>query len=446
MICKVRRTVEKYKLLPEGSHVTVALSGGADSMALLYSLLMLRDELKLEISAAHVNHGLRGDDADRDEAFVREQCEKLGVRLEVLRADVGALAKESGESIEECGRRIRYDFFASLGQGRITATAHNLNDRAETFLFNFTRGTGLRGLCSTPVERGNIVRPLIDCSRAEIERFCEENSIEFVTDKTNFETVYARNKIRHGAVECLRQINPSFEESAQRCIDSLNEDEDLLSCLAAELLEKSRVTNGFDASVLDSAHIAVKKRAVAAAIFEKTSQRIDSKTLCDICDVLKTQGKRQISGGSYVRVRKGILDFPVFENGEEIEIPFTDEEFRFGDAIVQISIINKNDIDSLQNSDIEILEYRIDYDKINGSVVFRNRREGDRVSPAGRGCSKTLKKLFNEMSIEPEKRSGLLIVVDGSGILAVERVGVDERCAVTAETEKIMRIIIRRAY
>lgn len=446
MICKVRQTVAKYKMLPEGSRVTVALSGGADSMALLHSLLILKDELKLEISAAHVNHCLRGEDADRDELFVREECEKLGVKLDVLRIDVATKAEESGESIEECGRRIRYDFFASLGGDKITATAHNLNDRAETFLFNFARGTGLRGLCSTPVVRGNIVRPLIECSRAEIERFCEENSISFVTDKTNFETVYARNKIRHGAMVCLRQLNPSFEESAQRCIDSLNEDEDLLSCLAADLLEKSRVANGFDAAVLDSAHIAIKKRAVAAAIFEKTSQRTDSKTLCDICDMLGSQGKRQISGGSYVRVRKGILDFPVFENGEEIEIPFTDEEFRFGDAIVQISIINKNDTDSLQNSDIEILEYRIDYDKINGSVVFRNRREGDRLALAGRGCSKTLKKAFNEMSIEPEKRSGLLIVVDGSGILAVERVGVDERCAVSAETEKIMRIIIRRAY
>lgn len=444
MICKVRQTVTKYKMLPEGSHVTVALSGGADSMALLYSLLMLKDELNLQISAAHVNHCLRGDDADRDEAFVREQCERLGVRLDVLRADVAAQAAKSGESIEECGRRIRYDFFASLGENRITATAHNLNDRAETFLFNFARGTGLRGLCSTPVVRGNIVRPLIDCSRAEIERFCEENSIEFVTDKTNFETVYARNKIRHGAVECLRQINPSFEESALRCIDSLNEDEDLLSKLTLELLDKSRVSHGYDVTVIDGAHIAIKKRTVAAAIFEKTSQRVDSKTLCDICDMLKTQGKRQISGGIYVRVRKGILDFPVFDNHDEIEIPFTDEDFMFGDAKVKISIINKNDTDLLQNSDIEILEYRIDYDKINGSVVFRNRREGDKIAPAGRGCSKTLKKIFNETSVEPEKRSGLLIAADSSGILAVERVGVDERCAVTAETEKIMRIIIRR--
>ena len=176
------------------ARVVAAVSGGSDSMAMLTALNMLKAEYGFTLCAAHVNHCLRGNDADSDEAFVCEKCREMGVELYVKKADVRRLAAEKGIGLEECGRQVRYEFFESLGDDVIIATAHNLSDKTETFLFNFSRGSALRGLCSIPAVRGNVVRPLIDCSKAEILEFCEKNGIEYVTDATNSDVDYSRNR------------------------------------------------------------------------------------------------------------------------------------------------------------------------------------------------------------------------------------------------------------
>ena len=229
MIDKVIRTVEKYQMLPEGGRVIAALSGGSDSMAMLTALLMLRERYSFTLEAAHVNHCLRGEQADSDERFVRDFCEKQGIKLHVLRADVAAEAKKNGEGLEEAGRRVRYAFFDSLGEDAVIATAHNLSDKVETFLFNFARGSALRGLCSIPAVRGRIIRPIIDCTKDEILRFCKENSIEFVTDATNSDIKYSRNRIRHTVIPQLKSVNPAFERSAGGCMELLAQDEELLT-------------------------------------------------------------------------------------------------------------------------------------------------------------------------------------------------------------------------
>ncbi|MBR5263009.1 MAG: tRNA lysidine(34) synthetase TilS, partial [Clostridia bacterium] len=147
MICKVRNTIKEYSMPLASAHVIVALSGGADSMALLNVLCQLKQELDITLEACHVNHGIRGESADRDEAFVSAECERLGVKLHLLHTDVLSLARDRGLGLEECGRQVRYEFFSSLGDC-IIATAHTLSDRCETLLLNETRGASLRGLCS----------------------------------------------------------------------------------------------------------------------------------------------------------------------------------------------------------------------------------------------------------------------------------------------------------
>ena len=195
MIDKIRETIKKYNMIPDGATVVCAVSGGSDSMVLLNALNTLKNEYNFRLIAAHVNHGLRGESADRDENFVNGKCSEMGIEIRILRADVASLAKDSGTGLEECGRKVRYDFFNSLGENVIIATAHNLSDRVETFLFNFTRGSALRGLCSIPPVRDNIIRPLIDCSKEEILDFCQSYSIEYVTDETNSDVRYSRNRI-----------------------------------------------------------------------------------------------------------------------------------------------------------------------------------------------------------------------------------------------------------
>lgn len=438
---KVRASIERFGMLPEGADVVAAVSGGSDSMVLLNILNSLKDELKINLCAAHVNHCLRGEDADRDERFVAEKCREMNIPVHILKVDVAAKAKESGEGFEECARRIRYDFFNSLGDDIIIATAHNLSDRIETFVFNFARGSALRGLCSIPVKRDNIIRPLIDCTKSEILDYCEKNGIEYVTDATNSDVAYSRNRIRHNVLTELSVINGSFEKCAERCISSVNEDEEFLSSLADNYVEMSRRDGGFDAKMLADAPVPLKKRAIIKITEQSVGVTPEYKAVETVCRLLEGQGKEQINGGVTVRVRKGILDFP--EEPKEISsCEITDRKAIFGDSVIETQIVNIKEINNLQNISKQGLEYFLDYDKIFGRLVVRSRQAGDKISLKLRGCTKTLKKLFNELEIIPEKRNSVAVFADENGVVLVEGAGCDSRAAVTKSTENVLVIRI----
>lgn len=430
MINKVRSVIDKYNMLHEGATVVVGVSGGSDSMALLYILDSLKSEYGIKLIAAHVNHGLRGETADRDEKFVCNYCSANGIEFYALRADVAAKAKKNGLGFEECGRQVRYEFFNSFGEVTV-ATAHNLSDRTETFLFNFTRGSVLRGLCSIPAVRGNIIRPLIECTKDEINAFCDKNSIDYVTDETNSDVAYSRNRIRHNVVSQLKEINSSFENSACRCINSLNEDEEFLNSLACETVKKAKKDFGYLVDILLNSPIPVMKRSLIMIAESEAGITPEYRSLERIIDLLKAGGSEQINGGVTVRVRKGILDFP-------------SESCGLGKVEIETEIVNIEEINNLQNILKLHLEYYLDYDKIHGKVFIRSREAGDRITLVSRNCTKSLKKLFNELSVPPEKRDTVAVVADDNGLLALEGIGVDKRAAVTAETKNVMIIRIKR--
>ena len=208
MIEKVRNTVEKYHMANTEESVLCCLSGGADSVALLLCL----HEIFPQVRACHINHQLRGEESLRDECYCVEICQKLGVPIEVRRVDAKEYAQKLGKSVEEGARILRYQIFEEMGCDKI-ATAHSLSDCIETAIFNFARGTGITGLASIPPVRGKIIRPLIECSRAEIEAFLSQRGVDWVTDSTNLTDDYTRNRIRHNIVPQLRQINPSLEKT-----------------------------------------------------------------------------------------------------------------------------------------------------------------------------------------------------------------------------------------
>lgn len=442
MIDKVKSTIEKYDMIPEGSTVVAAVSGGSDSMAMLSVLNALKDELKFNLCAAHVNHCLRGESADADENFVCEKCAETGVKLYVMRADVASLAAEQGIGLEECGRNVRYEFFNSIGDDVVIATAHNLSDRAETFLFNFARGSALRGLCSIPPVRGNIIRPVIDCTKAEILQYCEANGVDYVTDATNADVVYSRNRIRHNVVTELQKINPSFESGAGRCISAINEDEEFLSSLADSGVKEAVCSGGYSAEVLGKLPLPVKKRAVIKIIEAVNRVTPEYKFVDKICALLESGGSMQINSGVTVRVRKGILDFP-----KESDAPEAAElcgKLDFGGATITAEIVNTDEINNLQNFSNQVLEYYLDYDKIHGRVVVRSRMDGDSITLASRKCTKSLKKLFNELSIPPEKRKSVAVFADDDGVILVEGAGVALRTKTEKDTKKILWIKIER--
>lgn len=440
---KIRNSIERYGMLPSGASVVAAVSGGSDSMVLLNVLNLLKDEIGFTLCAAHVNHCLRGEAADSDQRFVEEKCREMGVPVHVLKIDVAAKAKESGESFEECARRIRYEFFNSLGEDMIIATAHNLSDKIETFLFNFSRGSTLRGLCSIPSKRENIIRPLIDCTKQEILEYCEKNSIEYVTDATNADVAYSRNRIRHNVVKEFTVINGSFEKCAGRCISAISEDEAFLSSLADEYVENSRCPDGFDAVKLSEAPLPLKRRAVIKITEECVGITPEFRFADAICDMLESQGKLQINGGVTVRVRKGILDFPK-EAQEALASEITDGRAKFFDSVIETQIVNIKEINNLQNISNQGLEYYLDCDKIIGRLVVRSRQAGDKISLKSRGCTKTLKKLFNEHEISPEKRNSVAVFADEKGVVLVEGAGCDSRVAVNKTTESVLLVRIKK--
>lgn len=444
MINKVISTIDKYNMILPGKTVVAAVSGGSDSMAMLFILKKLQERYSFVLRAAHVNHGIRGDEADKDELFVRRYCSAEGIPVDVLSADVIVEAERLGIGLEEAGRKVRYDFFDSFGKDVLVSTAHNATDRAETFLFNFARGSALRGLGSIPPVRENFIRPLIDCSKAEIELFCKENSIPFVTDVTNSDVAYSRNRIRHNVLPELRTVNQSFEVSASRCIDSLREDEAFLSGLADNLISESKNGNFYDAVILKNAPDPIKKRAVIKIIESVCGITPERVCVEKICDILSRGGSWQINREFTVRVRKGKLEFPDAEESVFESVPFCEGELILGNAKVSSVIYKKEEIDCSQKVSNRDSIYFLDYGKIKSGLTFRCRSNGDKISLKKRGCTKTLKKLFNELAIPPEKRNSLVVLADELGVLLVEGVGVDSRVMPDSNTESVMIVKINR--
>ncbi len=197
-------------MIDRGDTVVVGVSGGADSVCLLHFLSTIRGEYDIVLKAVHINHGIRGEEAERDEIFVKSLCEKLCVELFTFHRDVPSLAKEFGLGIEECGRRVRYEAFSSLNADKI-AVAHTSSDNFETVLFNLIRGTSLTGISGIKPKRDKIIRPLINITRSEVEDYCAENELDYIIDSTNLSTEYTRHKIRHNVIPILKSINPSAE-------------------------------------------------------------------------------------------------------------------------------------------------------------------------------------------------------------------------------------------
>lgn len=448
MYSKFLSTIEKHGLLTPNSSVLVALSGGADSVLMLRLLCRYRKDFGLNITAAHLNHGLRGEESDGDEAFVVKLCQELNVPLKVKRVDIHSECKKSGEGCEECGRRIRYEFFNSVVGDGVIATAHNLDDRAETLIMNIIRGSGLNGLCSIAPKRDNIIRPLIEIPKSDILEYCEKNEFEYVTDSSNLTDIYRRNQIRHNIIPYLFETNPSFDKAAVRMFDILEKDNKFLNQLAQDALDNCILEqNVYDAVKLKNLPEPLLFRVLILAA-QNSGAGVENLHVDMMRNILAQGGKINLPRNFFAFCNGEKFEFFKFEqksskqsdNNAEIVAMYGENNF-LGKKILLNPVASGQD--NYCKKVHNMLSYNLlDCDKICGKIVLRNRREGDSISLINRNITKSLKKLFSEAKLSPQDRQHRIVVCDDNGVIFVEGFGPHNRVAVGQDTKKILRIDI----
>lgn len=433
MICKVEKTIEKYALLEGVKSVAVGVSGGADSMCLLHILSCLKDKYGIILKVVHVNHNLRGEAALSDEKAVKEFCDKAGISFRGFSVDVSRLAKQLGLSLEECGRNVRYQCFREINCDAV-AVAHTLSDSIETMLFNLARGTGTKGLCGIPAKREpNIIRPLIECTRNEVERYIKDNNIPFVTDLTNFQDDYTRNYIRHNIVPLFARVNSDFEEGFLKAMSILNGENDFIEETVSSVLSQAQKGDTYITDVLRNAHPSIRQRVIRY-IIEPIIQKSVEKRHIDLTEkaIIKGSGKIELAKNLYICVNSDII---FFQQKTDVRNDIWESEFSDGYFVTPYGRFS---LKTIENPD-EITKDDIDPSEIEGKLVLSARREGDCFFSRKRKNTKTLKKLFCELKIPVDKRNAVAVLRDEKGVVWVEGIGTDGKY-LPEKKDKVLRI------
>lgn len=414
---RVNRTVYEHGMLYRGARVCVALSGGKDSVALLYLLRALSEEHGISLLAVHVNHGIRGDEADRDEAFCRELCTRLNIPFESYRFDVPSLAKEQGKGIEECARDVRYGVFEALlseKRADLVATAHHAADNAETVLFNLARGASLKGAGGIPAHRGSIIRPLIDATSDEIAAYIEENALSFVTDSTNVDTDYTRNLIRAEIMPVLRRVNGEAEAHIREFSSCAAEDSEYLT-LEAQKQKTDEI------SVLQSLHGAILKRVLVLLAEGCPLESLHINAMASLVKKGEQGSRVSLPGDRYATVDRGRLVISKRRELPDYNIPLTygvnDIPLLGCKIIISKEAVSEDSLIIYKKS----IHTAVKSDTING-VYIRPRREGDCYRFMGH--ERKVKKLLQSDKLTEVEKEVLPILCDGEGILWVPGHGV----------------------
>ncbi len=470
---KTEQYISDNHMLPEGTHVVAGISGGADSMCLLFVLMSLKEKLKLSLCAVHVHHGIRGADADKDADFVKAFCRQNRIMCKTYRGDVPAMARAQKLTEEEAGRIYRYDCFAKaldeLGwtDGKI-AVAHNKNDVAETLLMNIFRGSGMDGLGAIPPVRGRIIRPLLILTRQEIETLLASENIRFCVDKTNFDTGYMRNRLRNELIPYVTaHINPQAVEHMYELACDARAFSDRIRLSAEAALKTLKRADGS----LDTAQLSALEPVIARAVIRMM--------------IGQKAGRLKDISRKHIEQAAALIDKPV---GKEVHLPYGLTVRKGYDALYFLGTSEsslKEPLEPLAESEQtlaldgacgtpmykivpgthQIIQWDIqdrpekmqdfqsfqqnqctkwfDYDKIKDSLKLRHRRSGDYLVVDSQGSRKLLRRLFIDEKIPKEARDALWVIADGSHILWILGGRMSEAYKITEQTKKILEIKIK---
>lgn len=465
---KVAMTIEDWNLIEAGDHIVVGVSGGPDSVCLLHILYELSKEKDFRLTAVHVNHRLRGEEADRDQAYTEDLCKRLGIICIVFSCDIKAMAQEEGMTTEEAGRVFRYrSFFAvreniKISSGQKTsvkiAVAQNRNDRAETVLMRLLRGTGPDGLAAMDfIREDGVIRPLLSSDRHEIEGYCADQQLDPRIDLTNQESRYTRNRIR---LELLPYLEKNYNVEILSALDRLSriaaEDRAYFREEVDRLLKEAgfegtgRISRDFYRSLSPS----LGKRLIATILKKRGLHQ-------DIAASHLERGDRMIrSGASGDRLQfpKGFL---LALSGEDVIFPTAAEEdpqpFYYNLQIDGTTHLPNLGVEittrvlSVDDESATLCNDRfsvcIDYSekrKNDGNLVVRSRRPGDCFSPMGMGGTKKLQNFFVDEKISKQERDQIPLLCAGSEILWIPGHRLSESCRVTPDTKTVLTVEYRQ--
>lgn len=442
MVSKVLNLIEKYKMIESKDKVIVALSGGADSVTLLHILFQLQKIKSFDLQAIHINHQIRGKEAQRDENFASDFCKSLGINLIKKSVCIPKLSKKLKIGLEECGRIARYNIFEELSKidPKIKiATAHTLSDNVETLLMRIASGTSLKGMCGIPYLRNNIIRPLIESTRTDIENYCLINNLKYVNDSTNFEKDYTRNKIRLDIIPYFKNLNPKFELSIKKLINNLKDDEEYLNFQSKTALKN----NNIDKIILlpDS----IKKRCLIKILKSFTNARVEEKHILNLESIIKNKkGKTYIPEGKVLKYYMGNL---ILEKNQEKAKNLWQYDIKKDIKIDEINLNVSFEIISYKEYIENIKNYEkiaIDFDKFPKGSLLRNRRSKDIFTFKNRGISKTIKKIFNEMKIPIDQRENIPMIANENNIIWINKIGVSKKYAPSKKTSRVIIIKLKK--
>ena len=399
MLNKLLAFIRRYDMIAPGDSVICAVSGGADSVALLFAMYLLKDKLNIQLSAAHFNHHLRGEESDRDEEFVREFCDRYDIPLYIGGGEVVPGKK----GLEAAARDARYGFLKNL-PGKI-ATAHTADDNAETVLLHLVRGTGLKGLGGIAPVNGNLIRPMLSIQRQDVEDFLAEWCLSCITDSSNETDQFLRNRLRHHVMPLLREENPKIAENMSTMALRLRQDEDALSELASE--------GSLEVARLKEMHPAVRSRVLERFLKESGVREPEGVHIAQVEALLysdKPSARAQLPGGMTISRNYGVLEMLPEKENLQSAVLTCPGRVDFGDVSIICGIAE------------EIFNDRETFTVVpRGEMVVRARQAGDEITlNAG---TKSLKKLFIDKKIPAAKRLQIPVIADGAGVLGVYSIG-----------------------
>ncbi|UDN58623.1 tRNA lysidine(34) synthetase TilS [Clostridioides sp. ES-S-0010-02] len=453
---KVLSTINKHNLIQKGDKIVLGLSGGPDSVCLLHVLNRLKKDFNIEIYAAHLNHQIRGIEAQKDALYVSKLCEDMGIVFFVKSINVPKYCENEGLSLEEGARKLRYEMFYEIKdkiKANKIAIGHNLNDQAETVMMRIMRGTGLKGLKGIDYIRDNcIIRPILDVERIDIEEYCKAHNLNPRIDKTNLENIYTRNKIRLDLLPYMKDnFNSNVIESIVRMSNSLKSDNDYIEKEAeakfrevSNIKEKSFVEINLEDFIC--LHDAIKVRVLRNSIKHILGDTnfVDQKHIEDIMSLesdSKVNKMITLPRNIFVYRKKDSIILTNEEIvSEEIEFYYNipSNGFIKIKELKQIIETQVMSIDRYKSMKLDNSSKGFDFNKVKGGIVIRSRRQGDKIKLAM--GSKKVKDLFIDLKIPREERCKIPIITDSEGIICVGDYKISENYKIDESTKEVLKI------